>query len=81
MIVGTCENGMKCVYDLPDNIRTAEQLESLIYGYNINSAQREELQGQPKLLGLNGPMFNGFGKLASTGEMVAIIRYEQPIKY
>lgn len=81
MIIGTCENKMKCVYDLPSNITTAEQMESLIYGYNINSAQREELQGQPKLSGLNGPMFNGFGELASTGEMVAIIRYEKPREY
>lgn len=33
MIIGTCENGMKCVYDLPEEIKTAEQLESLIRGY------------------------------------------------
>lgn len=76
MIIGTLENGTKCVYDLPTKIETAEQFESLIYGYNNNPAQREELQGQPKLLGLNGPMFNGFGTLKSTGETVTIIRYE-----
>ena len=84
MIIGTCVNGMNCVYDLPDNIETAEQLKSLIYGYNdgrLAESQREELYNQPLLLGLNGPMFNGYGTLKSTGETVAIIRYEKPSKY
>lgn len=81
MIIGTCENGMKCVYDLPEEIKTAEQLTSLIRGYNdgrLAESQREELYNQPKLLGLNGPMFNGYGILKSSGETVAIIRYEKP---
>ena len=77
MIIGLCESGMKCVYDLPTEVKTAEQFKSLIYGYNNNPAHREELQGQPKLLSLRGPMFNGFGTLQSTGETVAIIRYEK----
>lgn len=84
MIIGTCENGMKCVYDLPEEIKTAEQLESLIRGYNdgrLVESQREELYNQPKLLGLNGPMFNGYGTLKSSGETVVIIRYEKPSKY
>lgn len=84
MIIGTCVNGMNCVYDLPDNIETAEQLKSLIYGYNngrLAESQREELYNQPLLLGLNGPMFNGYGTLKSTGETVAIIRYEKPSKF
>lgn len=84
MIIGTCVNGMNCVYDLPDNIKTAEQLKSLIYGYNngrLAESQREELYNQPLLLGLNGPMFNGYGTLKSTGETVAIIRYEKPGKF
>lgn len=84
MIIGTCVNGMNCVYDLPDNIKTAEQLKSLIYGYNngrLAESQREELYNQPLLLGLNGPMFNGYGTLKSTGETVAIIRYEKPSKF
>ena len=68
---------MHCVYDLPTEVKTAEQFKSLIYDYNYNPSQREELQGQPKLLSLNGPMFNGFGTLQSTGETVAIIRYEK----
>ena len=80
MIIGTMENGKKVVYEIPD-ITKAEEFESLIYGYNDNPAHREELQGQPKLLGYNGPMFNGYGKLASTGETVAIIRYEIPKFY
>ena len=75
---------MNCVYDLPDNIKTAEQLKSLIYGYNngrLAESQREELYNQPLLLGLSGPMFNGYGTLKSTGETVAIIRYEKPRKF
>lgn len=81
MIIGTLENGKKCVYDLPSNIKTAEQMKSLIYGYNENPAHREELQEQPLLLGLNGPMFNGFATLKSSGEEVVVIRYEQPLKF
>lgn len=81
MIIGTLENGTKCVYDLPSEIKTAEQFEILIYDYNYNPAHREELHGQPKLLGLNGPMWNGHGTLRSTGETVTIIRYEKPCKY
>ena len=81
LIIGTLEDGRKCVYDTPNEIKNAEQFESLIYGYNENARQREELQGQPKLLGLNGPMWNGYGTLASTGETVAIIRYEKPSRF
>lgn len=84
MIIGTCVNGMKCVYDLPNEIESAEQFKSLICGYNdgrLAESQREELYNQPKLLGLNGPMFNGFGTLKSSGETVAIIRYEKYSEY
>lgn len=81
IITGRMENGNKCVYDLPTEIKNVEQFNGLIYGYNENPRQREELQGQPLLSGLNGPMFNGFGELASTGEKVTIIRYEKPSKY
>ena len=81
LIIGTLEDGSKCVYDTPNEIKNAEQFESLIYGYNENPRQREELQGQPLLLGLNGPMFNGFATLKSTGETVVVIRYEKPSKY
>ena len=80
MIIGTCMNGKKCVYDLPIKIEV-EQFESLIYGYNngrLAESQREELYNQPKLLGLNGPMYNGEKILRSTGEEVAVIRYEKP---
>ena len=84
MIIGTLENGTKCVYDLPREIKTAEHMQSLIYGYNngrLAESQRPELYNQPKLLSLNGPMWNGWGTLKSTGETVAIIRYEKPCKY
>lgn len=81
MIKGKMFTGETVVYDLPSEIKTADQFESLIYGYNDNQAQRDELQGQPLLLGLNGPMFNGYGRLQSTGEEVAIIRYEKPTRF
>lgn len=60
-------------------IKTVEQLESLIYGYNKNLSHREELQGQPLLLGLAGPMYNGMGILKNSGEKVAVIRYEKHV--
>lgn len=34
MIIGTLANGGKCVYDLPAEIKTAAEFESLIYSYN-----------------------------------------------
>ena len=34
MIIGLLENGNKCVYDLPTEIKTAAELKALIYGYN-----------------------------------------------
>ena len=80
MIVGTCLNGKKCVYDLPINIQTIEKFQSLIYGYNdgrLAESQREELYIQPLLLGLTTPMYNGTKILKSTGEEVVIIRYEK----
>lgn len=80
MIVGRCLNGKKCVYDLPINIQTIEEFESLIYGYNdgrLAESQREELYMQPLLLGLTTPMYNGTKILKSTGEEVVIIRYEK----
>lgn len=84
MLTGTCINGMKCVYDLPADVETPEQFESLIHGYNngrMAESQREELYNQPLLIGMNGPMFNGYGTLQSTGEKVAIIRYEKPSRF
>lgn len=84
MIIGTLENGNKCVYDLPAEIKTAAEFEALIYGYNdgrLAESQREELYNQPKLKGLNGPMWNGRGTLKSTGETVAVIRYEKPERF
>lgn len=84
MLIGTLENGTTCVYDLPNEIRTAEQFQSLIHGYNIGrmaESQREELYNQPKLSGLNGPMWGGWGTLKSSGKTVAIIRYEKPSKF
>lgn len=79
MIIGTLLNGKKCVYDLPVMIKTAEQLESLIYGYNENPSHREELQGQPLLLALSGQMYNGMGMLKKSGEKVVVIRYEKDV--
>ena len=84
MITGTTINGQKCVYDLPMEIKTVEEFESLIYGFNngrLAESQREELYNQPKLLGLNGPMYNGTGTLQKSGETVIIIRYEKPREF
>lgn len=81
MIIGTLENGNKCVYDLPNEVKTAEHFTALIVGYNDKPWQREELQNQPILIGLNGPMYNGTAYLKSTGEEVTVIRYEKPSKY
>ena len=83
MIMGTLEDGRKCAYDLPTEIKTAEQFKSLIYDCHDDDwaeRTRPELFGQPRLSGLNGPMWNGWGVLKSTGETVAIIRYEKPRK-
>lgn len=80
MIISTLADGRKCVYDLPIKIDTVEEFESLICGFNdgrLAESQRPELYNQPKLLGLAGPMWNGWGTLISTGETVAIIRYER----
>ena len=52
MITGRTMNGQKCVYDLPAQIKTAEEFESLIYGFNngrLAESQREELYNQTKL--------------------------------
>lgn len=76
MLIGHLENGGKCVFDLPDEL-TPEQFSALITSLNDKPWQREELQGQPILKGYNGPMFNGYGTLRSSGELVAIIRYER----
>ncbi len=81
MIIGALLDGRTCVYDLPNNINTVEEFTSLITGYNDKPWQRVELQAQPILVGLNGPMYNGTAYLQSTGEEVTVIRYEQPSKY
>ena len=83
-IIASLFGGKKCVYDVPPCIKTAEQFESLIYGFHRGEwgeRTRPELWNQPKLLGLNGPMWNGWATLKRTGERVAVIRYEQPSKY
>lgn len=46
MIIGTLQNGEKCVYEVPTEVKNAEQFKSLIYGYNngrMAESQREEL--------------------------------------
>lgn len=81
MLTGINVYGTKVVYDLPNDIKTVEQMQKVIYGYNDNPRQREELQGQPLLKGLCGPMYNGTGRLKKSGEVVAIIRYEKEKEY
>lgn len=78
MIISTLQDGRSCVYDVPTIIKNAEQMKSLIYGYNDNPRQREELQGEPLLLGLAGPMYNGIRNI--DGKEYVVIRYEMPAK-
>ena len=83
-VIGYCCGVKSDELTLANAEKTAAEFEALVYGYNndrMAESQREELYNQPKLLGLNGPMFNGFGTLKSTGETVAIIRYEKPSRY
>lgn len=77
IITGESAFGYKCVYDLPIEVKTVAEFESLIYGYYYNYKTRDELQGQPLLLGLLGPMYNGIRKIKETGETVVVIRYEK----
>lgn len=79
MIIRISKNGILCVYDLPEEVNTIAEFESLISGYNYNEQNREELQGQPKLFGFCGPMFNGYTKIK--GINAVIIRYEKLEKY
>lgn len=84
LLIGSLFDGSKCVYEVPPCIKNAEQFQSLIEGFHRGKwaeRTRPELWNQPKLLGLNGPMWNGWATLKSTGERVAVIRYEQPSKY
>lgn len=79
MIISTLQDGKPCVYDVPTMIKNAEQMKSLICGYNDNPRQREELQGEPLLLGLAGPMYNGNRTI--NGKEYVVIRYEMPTKH
>jgi len=47
-----------------------------ITGTNAKPAQRAELQGQPKLSGLYGPMWGGYDENGAP-----VIRYESPDAY
>lgn len=66
--------GKDCYYDMPGIFRSLEDIEALTYDHLHNDTDREELQGQPKLLGLAGPMYNG------EIDGLPVIRYEKPIK-
>lgn len=77
MFLSTAPNGKKVIYNVPSEIKTKEELNSLIYGYHSSKYTREELQGMPKLLCLAGPMFNGFITLPGSGKEVPVILYEK----
>lgn len=66
--------GKDCYYDMPGIFRSLEDIEALTYDHLHNDTGREELQGQPKLFGLTGPMYNG------EIDGLPVIRYEKPIK-
>ncbi|SDO17324.1 hypothetical protein SAMN04487897_10997 [Paenibacillus sp. yr247] len=61
---------------LPDGIRvlTADEFkaEYPLMGYEFSDRVRNELYGKPKLVGFNGPMWNG------KRDGVPVIRYEHP---
>ena len=82
MIISTLQDGKPCAYDVPTMIKNAEQMKSLIYGYNngrMAEKQREELYNQPLLFGLAGPMYNGTRII--NGNEYVVIRYEKPNKF
>lgn len=43
-------------------------LQSLVTGVELSPRLRNELQGQPKLLGYCGPMWDGYGYILDDGE-------------
>lgn len=60
-----------------ENLTLAELKEKhTITGLNFNSRTRAELQGQPKIDGFLGPMYNG-----TTGDGKVVIRYESQRVY
>lgn len=73
LLVATYTSGRKVAYELPDGM-TEEQFDSLQDGVCTNPNVRQELQGQPRLAGYNGPMFNGYIKVDNV--YVPVIRYE-----
>lgn len=46
-----------------------------VTGFHTNDRTRKELQGEYKLRGLNGPMYNGLN------DGKTVIRYEEPAHY
>lgn len=70
---------IKCVYELPIEIKSKEEFENLIKGFQRKETARIELWNQPQLLGLVGPMFNGY--TTYNGKKTAIIRYETMDQY
>ena len=81
MLLSVTPNGKKVIYDVPSEIKTKEEFDSLVYGHHSSKYTREELQGMPELLSLYGPMFNGFFTLPGTNEKVPVIRYETRKEY
>ncbi|MEX3623568.1 hypothetical protein [Viridibacillus arvi] len=71
------ENIYQVVYVGNTEYLTYEELQEKyeITGFNENSWNREELQGEPKLAGILGPMYNGM----KDGKVV--IRYESQKAY
>ena len=84
MIIGTCNlkldtNSLSTAdsTDIKLILKKQQGEELRNYINRLAESQREELYNQPKLLGLNGPMYNGEKILKSTGEEVVVIRYEK----
>jgi hypothetical protein len=58
-----------------DILAWAEVNDCEVYGFNSNPRNRAELQGQPKITGLCGPMYDG------ERNGVPVIRYEDQEAY
>lgn len=61
----------------PDNVVPAMEIRGFEFvGFNTNTRQRKELQGQPKFAGVLGPMWDG-----TREDPEGCIRYECPAAY
>ena len=51
MIIGTLENGTTCVYDLPDEIKTAEQFQKIQFPADCPNGKKDKAAACPTVSG------------------------------